>query len=540
MERSNTAISRRARRLLVFVLLVCSLPVAPRPAGAVVGGTPALGNTAVVRLINGTSSCSGALWTSRIVITAAHCVVTPAGVVTTRPMFVYAPGVNTQQSSQTVSQSAIVTVDNWRRIGEYSQPDDIAFVVLEADMPGVSVSRLATTDEVSAWARDGRVVTFLGYGRTSPTGGSSVVPNSIDQRLIPFPSWPGTFAAQQTQTTGICSGDSGGPVVTQVGGETVLLGISSAASGPCSTSSRPSMTGFVAAAFPDLIRRSLELTSSIVPPQVTTGSAVGVGGTSAVLNATAVGNNLLTTVSFTYGLQPDLSGATVTLVAGQVTGTLPTALELVVTGLVPGNTYYFRANASSAAGAVSGAISSFVTSGSAPSVQVGEVSSLSSDSATLSGSVNANTVQTLAFFQYSRDPAFATIDGTVVAGDVIGSETATLSVQLERLEPATTYHWRVAATNESGTAVSESRSFATPVFARSTSLAQRQLLAALLVPRGGSTRFDLRPTTQSRPHCTVNPRNKRVEFGKPGVCRLRVSLTRGGLTSVRVFNLVVR
>lgn len=525
---------------MTAALIVPLLPIAGTPANAVVGGTSAAGNTAVVRLINGSSSCSGALWTSRIVITAGHCVVTLSGTVTTRPIYVYAPGANTQQSPQTVSQSAIITVDGWRRFGEYSQPDDIAFIVLSADLPGASISRLATTNEVSAWSREGRVVTFLGYGRTSPTGGASVIPNSIDQRLIPFPSWPGSFTAQQTLTSGICSGDSGGSVVTQVGSELVLIGIASAASGPCATSSRPSMTGFIPSAFPELMRRSLELTSVVTLPQVTTGAATGISGTSAILNATAVGNNLLTTVSFSYGLQPDLSGATITLEAGQATGTTPTAFELAVTNLVPGNTYYYRANASSIAGAVSGAISSFVTVGGTPIVEVGAASEVSSDSAKLTGTVNANSVQTVAFFQYSRTPDFAVVDGTAVAGDVLGNETATFSASIGGLEPGTTYFWRIAASNGSGTSISAPQSFTTPVFSRSTSLSQRVLLAALLVERRGTTTFTVVPIAQSRAHCAINSRTKRIVFGKPGVCRLRISTVRNDETSTALFNLVVR
>lgn len=540
MERVSGRQRHSARRILATLVLIATLPVSQSPAAAIVGGTSALGNTAVVRLVNGSSVCSGALWTNRIVITAAHCVAAPGGGVTTQPMFVYAPGVNYVQSPQTVSQSAIFTVDGWRKVGDYSQPDDIAFVVLGSELPGTPISRLATTSEVAAWAREGRLVTFLGYGRTTPTGGSSAIPNSINQRLIPFPTWPGTFAAQQTLTTGICSGDSGGPVVTQVGSELVLLGISSAASGPCATSNRPSMTGFVASAFPDLIRRALEITTTVSPPQVTTGAATAVTGTSAVLNATAVGNNLLTTVSFTYGLQPDFSGATVTLEAGQVTSTSPTALALAVKNLVPGNTYYYRANASSAAGTVSGVIATFFTVGGTPIVQADSASNVSSDAARVTGTVNANSVQTLAYFQYSRSPDFAVLDGTVVAGDVIGNETATLSASIEGLEPATTYFWRVAATNDAGTSVSDSRAFTTPVFARATAIPTRALLVALLIDRNRVSEPAVVPTAKSRSHCTFNTRSKRLAFGKPGVCRVRMTLTIDGERTVGVYNLVVR
>lgn len=438
---------RQFRRVAVTLVLSTTIVALPTTrANAVVGGTSAVGNAAVVRLRTGTTVCSGALWTSRIVVTAAHCVVDASGNVTSDQIFVNLPGVDVQQSPQTVTQSAVITVDGWRLDGSgYSQADDIAFLTLNADLPGGVIRRLATPTEVAAWRQESRVVTLLGYGRTSPTSTSSLVPNAIDQPLSLPITWPGSFSASQTTTAGICSGDSGGPVVTRVGNDVVLVGINSAASGPCSESRQPSMTGFAPSAFPNLVARALALTG---------GSAEPVGA--------------------------------------------------------------------------------------APAVVSGAASSLSSDSADITGTVNANNIATQAFFQYSRLPDFSTVDGTVTAGDVAGSETATVSANVAGLAAGATYYWRLGATNAVGTSVGDTQSFTTPVFATKTSRASNALLNIMSIDRTDISKVVVAPVVKSRAQCTVNSRTKRLTFTRAGTCRVKIAITRAGVTTTGVYNLVVK
>jgi len=538
--KARLTVCRVTRSLVVALVAICTSVVTANPATAVVGGTSALGNTAVVRILNGSSSCSGALWTSRIVVTAGHCVVNSSGNVTTGAISVFAPGVSTQQSPQTISQSQIMVVDGFRKYSDFSQPDDIAFIVLASELPGGTITRLATTDEVAAWGRDGRVVTFLGYGRTSPNGPSSPVPHRIDQPLTSSTPWPGSFTATQTSTTGICSGDSGGPVVTQVGTDLVLIGINSAASGPCSPSSRPSMTGFVPAAFPALVKRALDATNVVALPSVTTASAVAIRTTNAILTGTVIANNLLTTTSFTYGLQPDLSGAVTTIEATTIAGNTATAFEAAAINLVPGTTYYFRANATNLAGTVSGAITQFTTLGGLPIVNSSEASSIASDSAVVAGTVNASSVSTQAFFQLSTVPDFSELASTIVTGEVTGEETASLSANFTGLSAGTTYFWRLAATNAAGTSVGATLTFTTPIFERQTSLSANALLTALSVDRSELTKVVVAPVAKSKQQCTLNARNSRLMLNTPGKCRVKLTLTKPAATVVAFYNLAIR
>ena len=438
---------RQCRRVALTLVLSTTIVALPTTrANAVVGGTSAVGNTAVVRLRTGTTVCSGALWTSRIVVTAAHCVVDASGNVTSDQIFVNLPGVDVQQSPQTVTHSAIITVDGWRLDGSgYSQADDIAFLTLNADLSGGVIRRLATPAEVAAWRQAGRVVTLLGYGRTSPTSTSSLAPNAIDQPLSLPITWPGSFSASQTTAAGICSGDSGGPVITRVGNDVVLVGINSAASGPCSESRQPSMTGFAPSAYPGLVARALALTGGSAAP-----------------------------------------------------------------------------------------------AGAAPLVVSGAASFLSSDSAEITGTVNANDIATQAFFQFSSLPDFATLDGTTAAGEVAGAETTTLSANVAGLAAGATYYWRLGATNAVGTSVGDTQSFTTPVFATKTSRASNALLNIMSIDRTDISKVVVAPVVKSRAQCTVNSRTKRLTFTRAGTCRVKIAITRAGVTTTGVYNLVVK
>ena len=100
-------------------------------------------------------------------------------------------------------------------------------------------------------------------------------------------------------------------------------------------------------------------------PTVVTNPASLITNTTAQLNGTVTANNLSTTVSFEWGLTIAY-GNNVAGTPSPVTGATPTAVLASIGGLVIGNTYHFRCNATNAGGTVNGADQSFTAGCQAP------------------------------------------------------------------------------------------------------------------------------------------------------------------------------
>jgi hypothetical protein len=158
----------------------------------------------------------------------------------------------------------------------------------------------------------------------------------------------------------------------------------------------------------------------------------------------------------------------------------------------------------------------------------------------VSGTVNASSVATQAFFQLSTVADFSSLVGTIVAGDVIGEETASLSANFTGLVAGTTYFWRLAATNAAGTSIGATLTFTTPVFERQTSLSANALLTTLNIDRTDTTKVVVAPVAKSKQQCTLNARNNRLVLNKPGNCRVKLTLTKPTATVVAFYNLAVR
>jgi hypothetical protein len=132
-------------------------------------------------------------------------------------------------------------------------------------------------------------------------------------------------------------------------------------------------------------------------------------------------------------------------------------------GLVPETVYHYRLVAKNELGWTYGQDRTFTTAAKVlPVVSTGTASSLSQNGATLSGTVTTKGLQTEYGFEIGTEPGnYGPATGL---GSIGGSLTETVSVTLGELQPATTYYYRITATNADGTVHGEPVMFATPGF----------------------------------------------------------------------------
>jgi sugar lactone lactonase YvrE len=193
--------------------------------------------------------------------------------------------------------------------------------------------------------------------------------------------------------------------------------------------------------------------SPVTLADVTTGAASSVGPTSATLNGSVnpVGVQL-TDCHFDYGT---------TTAYGQSAPCIPDAgsigadssehaVSADIPGLDPGVTYHFRLVAANANGPTDGLDSTFNTPP-PPSIESATATNITATSADLNARINPGGSDTTYHFEYGTSTSYGT--SVPVPDADIGSGTADVAVttHLTGLSANTTYHWRVLATNPSGT-----------------------------------------------------------------------------------------
>lgn len=191
-------------------------------------------------------------------------------------------------------------------------------------------------------------------------------------------------------------------------------------------------------------------------PVAVTGSATSVTTTSATLNGTVDPNGQATSWYFEYGTSTSYGSKTAEKSAGS--GTSTTGVAAPVSGLTRGRLYHYRLVATSDAGTSRGADQTFSTVTS-PTVVTGAASSIAPTSAKLNGTVTPNGQATSWYFEYGTTTSYGTRTSAKSAGSGTGS--VKVASSLTGLARTTTYHYRLVATNASGTTVGGDRAFNT-------------------------------------------------------------------------------
>ncbi|HEY5142988.1 MAG TPA: fibronectin type III domain-containing protein [Solirubrobacteraceae bacterium] len=195
-----------------------------------------------------------------------------------------------------------------------------------------------------------------------------------------------------------------------------------------------------------------------VPPVVTTGAAGDLTQTSATLTATVDPRGSATTYHLEYGTSDSYGLSTAEKGVGSGTG--PANVTAAVSGLTSATTYHYRVVATNAAGVARGGDRTFATSSPprAPSVSTGGTRGTQPTSTTLTGSLDPRGATATFHFEYGTSTRYGAATPDQSAG---GSGGRTVTAALAGLTPNTKYHYRLVATNPTGTTRGGDRSVTT-------------------------------------------------------------------------------
>jgi hypothetical protein len=197
--------------------------------------------------------------------------------------------------------------------------------------------------------------------------------------------------------------------------------------------------------------------TTLGPPEVWTLSATAVTATNAMLNGTVNPNGYPATAWFQWGTTTSYGDLTAATDMGSGTSDLPMSVALA--GLTLGATYHFRVAATNDNGLVYGSDQSFTTLGPPPQVSTLPATGVSTNSATLNGTVNPNGWPTTAWFQWGTTANYGNLTSVTDVGS--GTTALPLSAPLAGLTSGVTYHFRIAATNDYGLAYGSDQNFTT-------------------------------------------------------------------------------
>lgn len=188
-------------------------------------------------------------------------------------------------------------------------------------------------------------------------------------------------------------------------------------------------------------------------PSVSTGGATSITSNNATLNGSVNPQGCYTEYAFEYGRSSEGYPNEIGSSAGS--GTSPVSVQTYsALGLQPSTSYHFRLTAWSSGGETTGGSSSFTTPAACPkpTVTTGTASSITPYSATMNGTVNPQGCETMYKFEWGPSSSPGTYP--YLQSGFTGKETSSINISKPAsvLEPGKSYHFRVSASSQGGTA----------------------------------------------------------------------------------------
>jgi hypothetical protein len=201
------------------------------------------------------------------------------------------------------------------------------------------------------------------------------------------------------------------------------------------------------------------------PPLLTIGEAQNITRTTATLPGMVNPAGVETFYHYQYGTSTSYGGNAPSIQgvsAGSGFSAVPASVG--ISGLVPGTLYHYRMVATNTEGTTTekSPDQTFTTALSTPpAVTTGEASNITLTTATVAGTINPEGLET----SYELDLGTDTSYGTSLYGEAGSANTPTqITIGLQNLAPASTYHYRLDAINSDGRTYGADRTFTTPAY----------------------------------------------------------------------------